>query len=401
MTPSEYSNHPIRGLLDRLHIVLHSIELTDPDLQSSEENSDALLLISNMAGLTRTLLQSTPAQLVSGYGLGQLLGSFQTVYNELTAYQSNKNVGHIQNAKVQVEQATMAQLWAFAPTVKESAGIYASEIIDKISQTASESIQQLLSRRDEFLENANALSQQVALAQSRLETLVETVVQQKAEATAVTAIVQKEFAEKEAVRASTFETSIKQFQEQFNTTNANSELAQSEYLESLRRSKEQAAQIVQVVGNIGVTGNYQNIANSEATNANIWRRITIGFFGFGIGLAALTFYKFWDQPFSPENAWSALIRLIYALAITAPAWYAARESARHRTNSDRARQTELELASLGPFIELMPDEKKQQIREELTKQYFGKPVSEHTASPPINFKDLSSFLIDFAKTLKK
>lgn len=53
------------------------------------------------------------------------------------------------------------------------------------------------------------------------------------------------------------------------------------------------------------------------------------------------------------------------------------ESARHRTNADRARQTELELASLGPFIELMKDPDKEEIRKSLIPTYFGRPVDAH------------------------
>ena len=92
---------------------------------------------------------------------------------------------------------------------------------------------------------------------------------------------------------------------------------------------------------------------------------------------------------------------MYALAITAPAWYTARESARHRTNADRARQTELELASLGPFIELMPDDKKNQIREELTKRYFGNQIAEHTVEQPVNMKEVREFALELVKAVRK
>lgn len=107
-----------------------------------------------------------------------------------------------------------------------------------------------------------------------------------------------------------------------------------------------------------------------------------------------------ERPFSPETAWSVLIRLIYAIVITAPAWYAAKESARHRSNADRARQTELELASLGPFIELMDREKKDQILEELTKRYFGNQVPAHTSEPPIDVQKLMKLAVDLVKAAK-
>jgi len=102
-----------------------------------------------------------------------------------------------------------------------------------------------------------------------------------------------------------------------------------------------------------------------------------------------------SAPVTTESLGAIAVRLLYAIAITAPAWYTAKESARHRTNSDRARQTELELASLGPFIELLPDDKKEKIREEMTKLYFGRDIQPHTASSPLEsatFKELAELV---------
>lgn len=346
-------------------------------------------------------MDRTPAQFVSGYGLTQLQSGFQTVFNELSAFQSNKNLGHLQNAKAQVEQAVMPYLWAFAPIGQESGLAPLSETIGQLSVTASESIRQLVEQRNINLERSAALASQLQEASARIDSLTEAVVQQKADAASTVAVLQKQFAEDESARDTAFNSTLKKFGVDFETMQKASVDAQVKGLASLQASQDQAAQIVQVVGNIGVTGNFQKIATTESDQANRWRLITVAFFVCGIAIAIATFVKFWDQPFTPENSWSVLIRLMYALAIAAPAWYTARESARHRTNADRARQTELELASLGPFIELMPDDKKHQIREELTKRYFGNHVNEHTIEHPVNLKDMRDFALELVKALKK
>jgi hypothetical protein len=67
-----------------------------------------------------------------------------------------------------------------------------------------------------------------------------------------------------------------------------------------------------------------------------------------------------------------LIRFAIAAVITLPALYAASESSRHRKVADTARQTELQLASLNPFLATLPEEKQQAIIENLTPAYFGK-----------------------------
>jgi hypothetical protein len=401
MSPSEYSSHPLRELMERLNSLVHSAELTDPDLLSSEMVAASLQSVSTILGLARVQMERTPAQLVSGYGLAQLQNGFQTVFNELSAFQSNKNLGHLQNAKAQVEQAVMPYLWAFASIGEESGLAPLSETISQLSIAASASIKKIVEQRDANLEQTAALARQLQDASLRLEALTEAVAQQKADAATTVAVLQKQYAEQESERANIFESMLKKFSGDFEEMHIAATEAQVNLLASLQASQDQAAQIVQVVGNIGVTGNFQKIANTESGQANLWRWITVAFFGFGIAIAIATFYKFWDQPFTPENAWSVLIRLMYAIAIAAPAWYTARESARHRTNADRARQTELELASLGPFIELMPDDKKHQIREELTKRYFGNHVNEHTIEQPVNLKDMRDFALELVKAVKK
>ena len=401
MSPAEYSSHPIRELLERLNGLIHSPELTDPDVLASEAPAAALQSVSAMLGTTRALLSRTPPQLVSGHGLTQLQAAFQAVFNELSAFQSNKNPGHLQNARANVEQSVMPQLWTFGPIGSDSDLAPLSDAIAQLTQSAAESLQQLTGQRDKFAERTALLAQQLQDAQARLESLTETVSKQKAEAAAAVAIVQQQYAEKEAERIAAFEAMLKQLRGDFDQMQAKAEAEQGVRLTALQASQDQAAKIVQVVGNIGVTGNYQKIANAESQQANLWRRVTIAFFCAGIAIAAATFWKFWNQPFSPENAWSVLIRLMYALAITAPAWYTARESARHRTNADRARQTELELASLGPFIELMPDDKKNQIREELTKRYFGNQIAEHTVEQPVNMKEVREFALELVKAVRK
>lgn len=401
MSPSDYASHPIRELLERLDGVIHSTELTDPVALASDAPAAALQAVAAILGAVRSLMDRTPPQLVSGHGLSQLHNAFQAVLNELSAFQSNNNLGHLQNARAQVEQSVMPQLWTFGPIGAESDLKPLSEVIGQLTRVSSESIQQLIEQRDKYSTRISEVTQQLKAADLSLEGLSEAVAKQKVEAASVVAVVQQMYAEKETERVTAFDAMLKQLRNDFATMQSNSEALQVERLASLASSQEQAAKIVQVVGNIGVTGNYQKIANAEGNDANIWRNITIGFFVAGLLVAVATFWKFWNQPFSPENAWSVLIRLMYAAGITLPAWYTARESARHRTNSDRARQTELELASLGPFIELMPDDKKHQIREELTKRYFGNQVSEHTVEQPLNLKEVQEFALELVKAVRK
>ncbi|MCY1239497.1 hypothetical protein D9M72_522920 [compost metagenome] len=223
----------------------------------------------------------------------------------------------------------------------------------------------------------------------------------RADAAATVAQLDVQFAENEKVRIEATNTSIAKLTEDFSEFNNNTRAEARELISKLDAHKEEARKLVQIVGNDTVTGSYQRIAVSEGETADTLRLATLAFFGLGLAVAGATFYKFWDQPFNAENGWAVVVRLLYAIAITTPAWYTARESARHRTNSDRARQTELDLAAIGPFIELLPEEKKVEIRERMTGLYFGKSVEPHSANSPFDATAVKDMAVELVRLLKK
>ena len=60
-----------------------------------------------------------------------------------------------------------------------------------------------------------------------------------------------------------------------------------------------------------------------------------------------------------------------ALLLAAPAYYAAQQSREHRGLERRYRSMELELASMNPYLELLPEELQQAVKTELASRYFG------------------------------
>jgi hypothetical protein len=400
LTSSAYSTHPLRGALQELMQLQHDPSMLDPVVANDEQISFARDKVFAMGELVRSLLDSTPAVLASTHALNQLNKHVRGALGELQAYVSNKNPAHIVNAVAQFEQNILQFLWGFAPQIQSSASAL-PEIYEKVSRSASETIRQLVSERDQLTEKIRETTALSETLRTRLDSMTESASKERAEAAAEVAKLGQTFAEKEAERAALFEAAISKIKSDQSQLEEAAKRSSDLILAALEDQRSKAAQIVQVVGNIGVTGNYQLIANAEAKEANFWRWATVGFFAGGVTLAAATFYRFWGEPVTPESLWAIAIRLLYAIAITAPAWYTAKESARHRTNADRARQTELELASLGPFIELLPPEKKIEIREQMTKIYFGREVAPHESKNPMDVESVKELAIELAKAFKK
>lgn len=136
----------------------------------------------------------------------------------------------------------------------------------------------------------------------------------------------------------------------------------------LETKHSEAKKLVNLIGNVGVTGNYQNIANSHKESANFWRVTAIVFMSIFSILLVWTIIDLSSEGF---NWTKSLIRLIAAAALSYPATYAARESSKHRKLETINRNAELELASINPFIEGLADDKKQIIKEKLVEKYFG------------------------------
>jgi hypothetical protein len=401
VTISAYKDHPVWASIGRILELQNAPEFADPSVADNETYTFARDKVFGIAKVIHVLLEHTPATLVSIPALNQIHSHLQPPLNELTSFVSNKNAGHINNAAAQIEQNVLQYLWGFAPQVQSFPQPAFSEILEAQAATSRETIHQLSAQRDELAAELVGLSEKTEAQALRLETMVETAAKERAEAVATVAKLEQMFAEKEAARAAIFDVSVDELRKDFKAFESQSKTESKTLIAELEDQKSKAARIVQVVGNIGVTGNYQQIANAESAQANFWRWVTVGIFAAGIAVAAATFIKFWGQPFTPENAWSVAIRLLYAIAITAPAWYTARESARHRTNADRARQKELELASIGPFIELMPEEKKVEIREQLTHCYFGKDVEPHEVKQPLDALLVKDMAIELAKIFRR
>ena len=160
----------------------------------------------------------------------------------------------------------------------------------------------------------------------------------------------------------------------------------SEIIADLERKLNEATKLVNVIGNVGVTGNYQNIANHHKDTANTWRLIAIGFMCL---LSFLLIFSIWKVG-DPAYDWhKAIIRIVAAAILIYPATYAARESSKHRKLENFNRKAELELAAINPFIEILDEAKKQQIKEKLVDKYFGNHTDidkdgESNESIPVN-----------------
>ncbi len=377
MALKSLKDHPISTSLTRMQELLRDEAFAAPAIAADEITQFNRDKIQNITKSLRSLVAQSPATMVSDTALNQMNSHLQAPINELTAFVANTNAGHLANAVAQLDQNVLSYTWAFLPKINPLSKAEAGELVDYLQERSRQTIEQLDGQKEQLASTIDQLTEVTQTQEACLKELKESQALLKAEMAASLSSLETSFNKAQLQRDTEFSELVNESKEELANSESNFKRQADAVIDSLEKHKMDAARIVQVVGDIGVTGNYQNIANNETGQANLWRWITIALFASGLIMAGITFYKFYHEPVTTTNTLAIAVRLLYALAIAAPAFYTARESARHRTNADRARQTELELASLGPFIELMKDEDKEEIRKSLIRTYFGRSVDPH------------------------
>lgn len=384
MSIQNYKDHQIHGTLTRLNELVEDEIFGDSDLFTDDTAAFNKSKLIEFTRYLKLMVAGTPANLTSTPALTSINSNLQNVVSEVTNFISNRNVGHLENAVSYIENNVLPHTWGFANIGRNLPKKELAELLNSIDEQSQSFAMRLEAKRadiqsqlEQSAESLESLSEDLKAQQAAFDSLAK-------EQDNTLANLQSSFDEKEAARQSEFDSRIKHYNENIDQIAHGLQENAETTISQLDSYRDQAARIVQSVGTIGITGNYKNIADSEKNAANLWRWITLAIFASGIGLAIATFVRFYYEPITTQNIWAIAIRLMYALAIAAPALYTARESARHRTNSDRARQSELELASLGPFIELMEDSQKEEIRKSLIPKYFGKSIDPHKIEASID-----------------
>ncbi|RIY42552.1 hypothetical protein [Neopusillimonas maritima] len=366
-------------------------------LADSAANAQAFELVQQIfdfASVVERRIQQTPASLIGRPALNQLQQILSGAAGEIENYINNKNIAHLTNALNLVETKGILNL-AQIPVITDGD---VGKITDDLSAQVQGILRSALEERDRLKKDSKVLSGQFTALSEQIQKLTETVAQQSAEAKNVIQEVKTLYAAKEQGFSKSFDSAIeaqakehtlqltKLQNEAKSAQEANAKSAQ-DLIAEMTEDRDRAKKILRIIGNIGVTGQYGETAKIESQSANFWRWATIIIFGvsIGVGIWALTTANDVDIRL-------AVARLFFAILILGATIYTGRESARHRTNSDRAKRVELELASLGPFMESLTPEQQQNLRVKLTDQYFGKEVDPHNIKTDVSTKDLVDLL---------
>jgi hypothetical protein len=338
-------------------------------------------------------LKLTNPILVQESELTNLAAELERGTIQINSYYGNNNIGHITNAINNIISAINQTKNLPAPISKNDFDF--SKTVAQFQQTVQSAYQNLQSLNDklkaefEIAQNDLVVKQQTIVALEKQLAEKQTEIQNVlikyntefetlktnsnslAETERKNLIVNFESDRKTFKEA--FEADSSAFMKAFETQKIKFDTDSNTVINQLEQKLAEANKIVNIVGNVGITGNYQNIANQHKSSANTFRGIALGFM---IVMSILLICSIIDLSNNDFNLTKSLVRILAASILTYPAVYAARESSKHRALETKNRNLELELASIGPFIELLPEDTKQTIKEVLVNKYFGNSYQE-------------------------
>ncbi|WP_447501213.1 hypothetical protein [Acinetobacter oleivorans] len=154
---------------------------------------------------------------------------------------------------------------------------------------------------------------------------------------------------------------------------------------------------------------YDEIFNTENTLANEYRSYAVKVFGVVAFIACITFITpwwfgilHWTRTYKFEVApvdTLFFVKSLFMLLLTAPGWYFARESAKHRQVAYKAKIISAELSALPYYIADLEVEKRHEMRMKMADKFFGQELYNDKKSDNSNVNEQTKATTEAIKTI--
>lgn len=381
----QFENHNIHNVISQLESATQK-PLPDDAAQDAVDNLDRLR---QGVAFIRERLEAASPTLTPVGRLDQIQKPLQACLNEINQFQSNNNSGHLANASNQIDgalnhTAALISLEQPAPIVKAKDVINFKSLAEDVIEDLRRKVSEAWGDVQQITDNVEGLAAQAEQQKNDFNAL-------KASTDAKLKELEAQFQSEQSERVNKFQEYMEEIQSQADTQLAeNKEIAENT-LDFIGEKQTEAERIVSLIGNIGLTGNFKGAASREKKSADRLRVVALVCFLAMVGVVIATLFISIDDGFDP---WIALFRLGAGLTLVIPAAYAARESSRHRALEIKNRRAELELASIDAYLESLPEEKRHEIKAQLTDKFFGQVTEEEKTDPEVTPGSLVSLLKD-------
>lgn len=359
MKTLEFKNHPI-------HQKILELKSRCNDSKTKEKvDADLLLIIKTFYQFLNDRLGLAIHALVNPDELNAIQNELQSTLTHLTEYLNDNNTGRLQAVQQNINNSM--PFVRNIPIILNKAEFNFSEInanysdfIETKIAAINESIAQLNKDIDvshtQFLGQNNiidSLKTQLADQQNQTQEIAN-------DFRNYLQGIQQEF-EQRGILISNAQ------KQQFEETKTEFAMRVDLLIDEIMEKRDKARQMLNVIGQEGTAAHYLDTAVKHTKTANLFRWISLGLM---LIICIFILAMIWSS--QGEFNWQRYaLRLLSISIFIYPATYAARESSKHRNLAHQRETAAVELVSIEPFIELLDDAKKQEIKEKLTEKYFG------------------------------
>lgn len=382
MNTNEFENHLVFEKLEQLQNRILEEEVRE------KIELDKLNFYDSFCKYINDRLKLTIPVLVPITELNAMANELEAGFAQINAFLGNNNIGHLTNADANFNSAMTRLRNLPLPFSKNDFNF--SKSISGFEGLVKSKYKKINNENSTLKEELKKIQADLVVKQNEIKNISNLLTTKTNEITNLTSSFQTSFNNIQSAANQNIENDRKTFRTEVSTDRdlfrkeitkdreiyreeidekiTNIDTNTTETVKTINTKLIEAKKLVNVIGNVGVTGNYQKIANENKKTADNWRSLAILFMTV---LSGLLIFAIWDVSSANYDWIKSLIRVIAAAALSYPATYAARESSKHRKLENINRKLELELASLTPFIEMLPEEKKREIKAKLVEKYFG------------------------------
>lgn len=371
MKSEDFENHAIFEKLDQLTERYNDEEVRDLI------GIDELNFFETADKYIRDRIKLTIPAIVQETELSKISQEIGNSLSQINSFIGNKNQGNLQNATNHLYSAITRVRNLPLPFAKNDLNF--SKKIASFENAVKKKYESLEKKKNDLESEIGSLNKQIGENKQELSQVKDALKQKENEIKNLNNNFETEFKNVKSTATQSYEESRAKFRNEFDAfvqemkkeskdAISGIDADTDEIVKKLYAKLEEAKKIVGVIGDHAVTGNFKQVADNHKKTADLFRWVAIGLMSV---LSGILVYIIWDISTGDFDWVKSAIRIAAAAALSYPATYAARESNKHRRLENQNRQSELELAAINPFIELLEEGKKREIKEKLVDKYFG------------------------------
>lgn len=387
----QFSGHQIHASLKQLSDWLE-VEVEHLDAEHEAERRR----LAKALEAIRLALEEVDPELFPEQPLTQLNQQLRQaqIWNNLKAYSSSPAVQQLREAN----DFLTGQFPAFVKLLFSSSPTGVTLKLREIEKAYDKFCKAIEKREKEFvsrLENAENQITEAASSASALRTALDDLAKEtdqafsqwQGEFTAAQTGRAEEFSTDQIDRRKQFDTALREWRDKSEaeikgiTTDHNKKLNEAfaafeKSIEAkLADASSKHADILEIhglVGTDGVAGGYQKNAEDEHRAANMWRWVAMGSFLGAAGWILLKYFLGFETNADGSTNWPEVIASAsLTLVFLGMGGYAARQSSIHRETEQHMRWFALEVKAIDPFLASLPEDKRNDLKNQLTQKLFG------------------------------